>query len=503
MRWSSPVIRISLGLVAVTCSLLLTLDMIGLLPAHEGVLRTRIQLCEILAAQAIPAIERNDLESLRAALRVAVARSEEVLSTGLRRKDGRLLLIVGDHDELWEPDPDRRTSSTHVEVPLLRRGQRWGAIEVRFAAIGPDGALGAFWNRPLLRTLVLIGVSGFVAYLLYLRRTLRHLDPSAVIPARVQNALDVMAEGVLLVDENERIVLVNTAAAFQIGRSASSLMGVKVSELAWGVPKTSEPGREFPWVTAIRDCEKSTGMRLLLSASSGETRSFVVNGAPVLDGRGGAKGAIVTFDDVTELERKTLELEHTLAMLEKSQVEIRMHNEELQILARRDPLTDVANRRAFMEAYEPLFERTKRDEGEMCCLMADIDHFKRINDAHGHQMGDDVIRRVADAMKTTLRSTDAVCRYGGEEFCIVLAGAPIEAAASVAERLRAQMDSPDFAAVPVTVSLGVASIRMGAQKFTDLLHQADEAMYASKQGGRNCVTRWDQRPKSPRVSTTG
>ena len=177
--------------------------------------------------------------------------------------------------------------------------------------------------------------------------------------------------------------------------------------------------------------------------------------------------------------------------LEKSQDEIRLQNEELETLAKRDPLTGVANRRAFMEWFELQFASARREGRALSCVMADIDHFKRINDAHGHATGDEVIRRLAELLATAVRSNDAVCRYGGEEFCIVLTGVESEAATRVAERLREKARSPGFARVPFTVSFGVASTASGASTLAELLEQADRALYVSKEAGRDRVTRWD------------
>jgi diguanylate cyclase (GGDEF)-like protein len=124
--------------------------------------------------------------------------------------------------------------------------------------------------------------------------------------------------------------------------------------------------------------------------------------------------------------------------------------------------------------------------------MVDIDFFKRVNDEHGHAVGDEVIVRVAEALLAAVRSSDAVCRYGGEEFCIALPVADMAEASMVGERIRAKIDSPGFARVPVTVSVGVASVGLGADSLPELINQADEALYASKEGGRNRVTRWDE-----------
>ncbi len=492
MNLLTPVVRIRVGLVLLTCSILLPLDMFNFIPAPADTeTDSRFRLCETLATQAAAAIEQNNLGAARAALKSAVRRDERVLSTGLRLVDGRLLIEVGQHRMLWRPDAEGNSSS-HVSVPLFKEGKPWGAVEVNFENPGARGVLMGLWERPALRLTLVVACVGFFAYLVYMKRTLRHLDPSAVIPTRVQAALDVMAEGVILLDEHERIVLANASLARQLGRSPVSLMGVKASTLGWKLAEGAAPGQDVPWLEAIREARASTAVPMRLETEDGE-RIFFVNGSPVLDGWGRSKGAIATFDDVTELQQKRQELEQTLSMLEKSQDEIRLQNEQLHVQATRDPLTGVANRRAFLEAFEAGYAAAQQSGRGYTCIMADIDFFKKVNDTHGHAMGDEVIKRVAEALGSEVRSTDSVCRYGGEEFCIVLPDAPVEAAVRVAERIRKKIDSPGFTRIPVTASFGVSSIAFGAATSADLINQADEALYASKEGGRNRVTRWDER----------
>ncbi|MBW1686545.1 MAG: sensor domain-containing diguanylate cyclase [Deltaproteobacteria bacterium] len=495
MERLTPVLRISLGLALLTCSIIVLLDLLGLVPEpRDAALEARIQLCETLAAQTTPAIAKDDFASIRSVLLVAVRRNDDVLSAGLRAANGRLLVSAGSHRERWDPDHEARSTATHVQIPMFKGATRWATLEVRFrgiTTIGATGLLGALWQRPLIRLVMLVGVLGFATYLVYLRRTLRHLDPSAVIPARVQAALDVMAEGVLLLDQEERIVLANQAFAARLGRTPKSLLGVKASTLGWQAPGPGASLPEFPWWDANREARTSTQTSLCFEETPGNKRIFAVHVSPVLDGWGKPKGAIATFDDVTELEQKTAALEKAMTELEKSQGEIRLQNEELETLAKRDPLTGIANRRAFMEWFELQFASTKREGRVLSCVMADIDHFKRINDAHGHATGDEVIRRLAELLATAVRSSDAACRYGGEEFCIVLTGVKSEAATQVAERLREKMRSPGFARVPFTVSFGVASTASGASTLAELLEQSDRALYASKEAGRDRVTRWE------------
>lgn len=486
----SPVARISLGLVFVTCSILVTLDLVGLMPTNRSPeIELRARFCEQLAAQTAAAIDRDDLGPVRLALQVAVRRNDDVLSAALRSARGRVLVAAGDHALHWSRDPDR-SRLDHVSVPIFRGGESWGALEVRFREVGTGTLAEQLWNRPLIRLVLAIAITCFVAFLFYLRRTLKHLDPSAVIPTRVQVALDVMQEGVLLLDPQERIVLANEAFSRWAGTPQARLLGTHASKLGWRVPESGDPATRFPWIQAIRESKPQTREPLLLSVPGGETRSLMINVAPVLDGWERAKGAICTFADVTELEERGARLEHAMKQLQESQEEIRMQNEELQVLVRRDPLTGVANRRAFLEGFEERFDVARREGQALACVMADIDHFKDVNDEHGHATGDAVIRSVAETLQTGVLSVEHVCRYGGEEFCVLLTDTDLDEARDFAESARRRIESPGFTRIPVTASFGVATIRAGARSPSELINQADEALYASKQGGRNRVTCW-------------
>jgi len=491
----TPVFRISLGLAVLTCSILVFVDLLGLVPEpRDEALESRIQIVETLAMQTIPAVESEDFATIREVLFITVRRNDDVLSAGLRAPGGQLLISTGEHRELWNPESEAQSSATQVRVPIAREGRHWATLEVRFKGIadeGPVGLVRSLWERTLLRLLLLVGGLGFVSYWIYMRRTLKHLDPSAVIPTRVQAALDVMSEGVVLLDPQGRIVLANSAFGARLARSPESLLGAQLSSLGWRSPTSDAQGLEFPWWEAIREGRISTGVALSIEREPGDIRIFLLNVSPVLDGWGKPKGAIATFDDVTELEHQKTALLETMADLEKSRDEIRLQNQELETLAKRDPLTGLANRRAFMEWFELQFDHARREGLDLQCIMADIDHFKLVNDNHGHAAGDDVIRRVSTLLSTAVRNSDAVCRYGGEEFCIVLPGASKEVAVEVAGRLCRSARSPGFARIPITVSFGTASIRSGAETIQDMLEQADRGLYASKEAGRDRVTPWE------------
>ncbi|MBW2421024.1 MAG: diguanylate cyclase [Deltaproteobacteria bacterium] len=493
MSGNLTTVRISLGLVILTCSILVGLDLAGVLPRQSsGLSEARIQLCESLALESAGAVDRKDFSAVRRLFDAVARRNEDVLSIGMRSAGGRLLVATRDHADLWAPTDDEGSTMTHARIPLTRRAERWGSIEVRFPEVATSGIFGWLWASTLPRVLLCVAISGFIAYTIYMKRLLRHLDPSSVIPPRVQATLDVMAEGVLLLDQNERIVLANATFAELIDRPAESLMGLKASDLGWLVPRSAAPARDLPWQRALEDSERHTGTPLCIRVGDDTLETFMVNGAPVADESGKARGAIATFDSVTQLEQKTEELEKAMVELEKSRDETRLRNEELQVLATCDPLTGIVNRRAFMERAELEFATAARDGRQLACVMIDIDHFKRVNDDHGHSTGDEVIRRLAQGLVAEWRDRDLVCRLGGEEFCMLLTDTDAEGGVALAMRTRRSIAADGFAPVPITASFGVSSRAFGASEFYELLNQADEALYASKENGRNRVTCYDQ-----------
>jgi diguanylate cyclase (GGDEF)-like protein len=246
----------------------------------------------------------------------------------------------------------------------------------------------------------------------------------------------------------------------------------------------------------LRDAVAVHGEPLSIPRPDGTSMEAIVGCAPITDGYGRLRGCIVTFDDVTEVHRANEQLRHTLNELEQSRGKIRLQNEELRRLAARDSLTGCYNRRAFFDIVGELFADALRRNTDLSCIMADIDHFKQFNDLYGHAVGDQVIQVVARALGVGLRNTDILCRYGGEEFCIVLPGATLEQARAVAERMRVDIAERANLAVrsiditTITSSFGVASITEGATRVEELIDQADNALYDSKEGGRNKVSVW-------------
>ena len=189
-------------------------------------------------------------------------------------------------------------------------------------------------------------------------------------------------------------------------------------------------------------------------------------------------------------------LRQSLGDLERSREQINTQNDELRRLAMRDPMTGCLNRRAFFDAAAELTETAMKGDANLCCIMADIDHFKGFNDLYGHSVGDQVIQVVAKALGSSIRNIDLLCRYGGEEFCILLPNTTLDEACAVAERARATIEGEASGGIRsvqvrrITSSFGVATLTDGALTLQALIDQADQALYASKDAGRNRVTVW-------------
>ncbi|MCR4377969.1 MAG: GGDEF domain-containing protein [Rhodospirillales bacterium] len=166
---------------------------------------------------------------------------------------------------------------------------------------------------------------------------------------------------------------------------------------------------------------------------------------------------------------------------------------DLKRQAERDPLTGAYNRRAFDTLANHIFARGRRERGAVSLVILDLDHFKSINDCHGHAAGDLVLKRVVSLVQNILRAEDILVRLGGEEFAIMLPSATLDEALHIAERIRTTIEAESFAIAPeavrVTTSLGVTSIAsIGATDAIDeMIKKADTALYQAKDAGRNRV----------------
>jgi len=226
---------------------------------------------------------------------------------------------------------------------------------------------------------------------------------------------------------------------------------------------------------------------LQLKAGVHDERTLHVNAVPILGEDGKTRSALASFDDATELEFKKAELIKMLKTLKASREETQEQNKQLRLLATIDPLTECMNRRSFFPLFDQHWNDSQTKNKALCGLMVDIDHFKSINDDYGHTQGDDVLRGVAACLREQIGDEGLVCRFGGEEFYVLLPGFDLEQAIARAEQIRVEMSKIDFEILTVTASVGVSSIDLGASNPQELLEQADKGLYVAKRNGRNRV----------------
>lgn len=494
----NPLIRITLGVLSLTICIVLAGDLLLSVVADEdaAVLEQRKKITKTLSIQFSSLAERDDVETIRKAMMALVERNEDVLSSGLRNADGELVAQAGDHGKHWHPPADGTATLLNTSVPLIvSDGRRWGSVEVSFASLSELG-IPFLPTDPLLRFLLFVVAAGSAGYFFFMKRTLRHLDPKAVIPDKVKATLDLLAEGVVLVDQEENIVLANLAFADKVGVDPHKLMGSSLSSFDWRSPGSHETIDEYPWTAAMKEGKPQTDFPMALKSESGQTLVFAANGSPIFDPNFNLRGAMATFNDETALQEANSVLLDMMDKLRKSQEKVNQQNEELKRLATRDPLTGCFNRRAFFERLDTIFTMAKKEGAELSCVMVDVDRFKSINDTHGHAVGDKVIQMIVKLLESKLGNRDNICRYGGEEFCVVLPGTDVERAEELAEQARAAIESYASMGIDtksdlnVSASLGVAGIKQGSGNAMTLVDQADKALYRAKELGRNRVERW-------------
>ncbi|HSW28499.1 MAG TPA: diguanylate cyclase [Longimicrobiales bacterium] len=347
--------------------------------------------------------------------------------------------------------------SRHLaRIPGGRNGVAWaGAAGV--VALAPSLVQGVAMRSAEWVDLSSAGfaLGGTLLFRGLMRDRLLHLGP-----VDRDLVLSELQDPIVVLDGRGRMVDVNAAARKELGLTPYGDVPVIIGTL-WA-SGAAPPGAPAPYV--------------ILEDGQGEKRTYEVTLTRLDDPEVRGRAALL-LRDVTVKERMQRELERAYADLER--------------LARTDPLTGLANRRDFMERLEQEVERSDRYVRPLSLVSLDLDHFKSVNDTHGHAAGDEVLREAARALRSVCRDVDLAARMGGEELALLLPETDAAGARIVAERVRERIAgaahrSPSGQAFRVTASLGVATARTGASGEA-LLQAADEALYRAKGAGRNQV----------------
>ncbi|MGV6818577.1 MAG: ATP-binding protein [Thiotrichales bacterium] len=305
-------LRISLISTSILTALLLLAQLMGIIPnPKQAQLEKRATLAESLAVTTTHAVNNKNTFRLNDDFAVLAERNQDLKSIALVDNRGSVVAQYGDHETLWSPLESEYSVDNQVKVVIWKQDQPWGALEMVFSPLASPGIKGII-EDPMLHMTALLSGGFFAAMYLLLGRLLKQLDPSKAIPGRVRSTLDTMAEGLLIVDSKEHIALTNRAFSEDVREPMEKLIGKLASSLPWrdrnGKPVRTE---NTPWFTALKTGEVQRNHFLRLVLPDGTSTSYNVNCSPVLTGNGRNAGALISFDDISELEQKELELQRS------------------------------------------------------------------------------------------------------------------------------------------------------------------------------------------------
>lgn len=321
-----------------------------------------------------------------------------------------------------------------------------------------------------------------------------------ILPIRLKETLNTIPDGLMLVDDQDRIVIANHSLLRLLGMRQRDVVGRTASSLPW-LCSSPESRQQMPWSHVFRKDSTRPGKAndnqpiqseqlIYYRVPDGTTRLFSINSSPMKTDQDGCHGALVTVRDVTQTESRRAEVQQMLISLRSSRDHMSSRNRELIVLAEQDSLTGCLNRRALFDKIQEMLKQAAQQKTPLACLMIDVDHFKQVNDLFGHQVGDKVLQRVAQVLTQNATTGSIISRYGGEEFCMLIPELSLSDATQVAGDLCKQVSETTFDYQPglrLSVSVGVQVSGETATTAEALIGQADECLYLAKEMGRNRV----------------
>lgn len=305
-----------------------------------------------------------------------------------------------------------------------------------------------------------------------------------LIPVARSHLIETMQDGVLVLDWQNRVVDINPAMEKFLVGGPSTFIGRHAADILGHWIEKAEP--------LLAGIESQTEVR----APKDPSRVLDLRATPLHDRDGRLSGRLLVFRDITERKDVERKLRAANTRMQSQLIEIGTLQSRLREQAIRDPLTDLFNRRYFEETLDRELARAARESYPVCIIMIDIDHFKQVNDKYGHEAGDLVLKAMADVMAGQSRRGDFACRFGGEEFIIVMLNISMGVALERAELLRQALNSLripyNHAQITATISMGIASHPANGSTRQAILRAADRALYAAKDAGRNYILSFDQ-----------
>jgi len=301
-----------------------------------------------------------------------------------------------------------------------------------------------------------------------------------LIPVARGRLIEKMSDGVLVIDEQGRIIDINPAMQNFLEQEPDLYIGRNVSEAL------------TVWAENADKLMGESEAQIELKFSHDPSRYLDLRVTPLYDDDQRINGRLIVFRDITGRKEVEKDLRYAMDRMQTQLIEIGILQSQLREQAIRDALTNLFNRRYMEETLERELARAARELYPLCIVMMDIDHFKDVNDTYGHEAGDLILQTLADTVTKQSRQGDFVCRYGGEEFVLVMPNIGIEIATERATELNkviAALRVPyGRFNLAITVSMGLAWYPIHGETKEKLLRASDRALYAAKRAGRNRVS---------------
>jgi len=325
------------------------------------------------------------------------------------------------------------------------------------------------------------GLSGIVMAISALQT--RFMD---LIPIARSHLIENMSDGILVLDEHNRVVDINPAMGNFVEGKAISYLGKNAFEIF------------DSWMNEVDLLGDKKETRTELKVPKDPARYLDLRVTPLFSTHQLLNGRLMVFRDITERKQVEKRLRAVNERLQNQLIEIGYLQSQLREQAIRDPLTNLFNRRYLEETLDHELERAAREGYPICIEMIDLDHFKRINDTYGHEAGDQLLKAIANTLSKETRRGDFTCRFGGEEFVIVMPNINRGVAYQRARELRRTLNSLrveyGIYELNTTISMGIACYPKDGKSRESILRAADRAMYGAKEAGRNHILAYDELP---------
>jgi diguanylate cyclase (GGDEF)-like protein len=309
-----------------------------------------------------------------------------------------------------------------------------------------------------------------------------------LIPVARSYLIENMCDGVMVLDAQDRVVDINPAMESLLENPSSFYLGKSAPDVLDG------------WLQKTNLLWDETETRAELKVPKDPPRYLDLRVTPLYDRGHLLNGRLLVFRDVTERKQDEKRLRYANDRLQDQLIEIGLLQSKLREQAIRDPLTNLFNRRYLEETLDRELARAGRESYPVCIIMVDLDYFKKINDTYGHDAGDEVLRALAKTLAEQSRRGDFACRYGGEEFVIVMPNMIKRTAYERAKKLRRRLNALQIPyeghCLTTTISMGIASYPTNGETRQALLRAADQAMYAAKKAGRDHILMSDETSKN-------